>query len=157
MDDYFDTLADDEKRIFSALADFAFGLGYKAKKDKTSALGYSFTHSKVKKGILRFTSSRGKPILRIKFFAAQEYSDFFHEAIRATIEEYDYKYTGCYGCANDCGGTDGYKYRYPDGREYYRCGSELIEIRDIKDLPLEETLDLLRRQHDHFLSIPQTK
>ena len=152
MDDCLDPLSGEERAIFSTIAQYAYGLGYKAKKDKTSALGYSFTHSKVKKGILRFTSSRGKPVLRIKFFAAQEYSQFFHEAIRATIEEYDYKYTGCYGCANQCGGTEGYRYRYPDGREYYRCGSELIEIDDIKNLPLVETLDLLKKQHEHFLS-----
>jgi hypothetical protein len=89
--------------------------------------------------------------LRIKFFASPAYSNFFQEAIRATIEEYDYKYIGCYGCG-DCNGTQGYWYRYPDGREYYRCGKELIEIFDTRNMPLEELLDLLKRQHEFFLS-----
>jgi hypothetical protein len=151
MDDYFAILSDDEKMIFATIAENAFGLGYKAKRDKVKAIGYSFTHNKVKKQILRFTSSQGKPILRIKFFAAPTYSEFFHEAIRATIEEYDYKYTGCYGCG-DCDGMQGYRYQYPDGRTYYRCGKELIEIFDTRDLPLEETLDLLQRQHEFFLA-----
>ena len=101
MDDYFAILTDDESRVFLAIAELAFGLGYKARKDKVNAIGYSFTHSRVKKLLLRFTSFQGKPILRIKFFVSPAYSNFFHEAIRATIEEYDYKYAGCYG-GGDC-------------------------------------------------------
>lgn len=150
MDDYFAILTDDEKMIFSTIAEHAFGMGYKAKRDKVKAIGYSFTHSRVKKQMLRFTSSQGKPVLRIKFFAAPAHSDFFHEAIRATIEEYDYKYTGCYGCG-DCDGTQGYWYQYPDGRAYYRCGKELIDIFDTRNLSLAELLDLLQRQHEFFL------
>ena len=151
MDDYFATLTDDEKAIFSAIAQYAFSLGYKAKKDKAKSLGYTFTHSRVKKLILRFSSSRGRPIIKFKFFACQEYPVFFREALRATIEEYDYKYTGCYGCGN-CNGTEGYRYKYPDGREYYRCGTELIELTGIGNLPVPELLVLLREQHDYYLS-----
>lgn len=151
MDDYFAILTDDEKMIFSAIAEHAFSLGYKAKRDKVKAIGYSFSHRRVKKQILRFTSSQGKPILRIKFFAAPTYSDFFHEAIRTTIEEYDFKYTGCYG-GGDCAGTQGYRYQYPDGRAYYRCGKELIEICDTRARPLAELLELFRRQHVFFLA-----
>ena len=151
MDDYFATLVDDEKRIFSAIARYAFSLGYRARRDKTKTLGYSFTHSKAKKQILRFSSSRGKPMLKMKFFASPNYSKFFHEAIRTVIEEYDYKYTGCYGCGN-CDGTQGYHYQYPDGREYYRCGTELIEITDIQNIPLAEILELFKRQHDFYVT-----
>jgi hypothetical protein len=32
MDDYFVTLAEDEKTIFSAIARYAFSLGYKARR-----------------------------------------------------------------------------------------------------------------------------
>jgi hypothetical protein len=62
MNDYFAALANDERKIISAIAEYAFSLGYKAKKDKTNSLGYTLTHSKVKKPILRFSTSRGKPI-----------------------------------------------------------------------------------------------
>jgi hypothetical protein len=151
MDDYFAILTEEERSKFSALAEHAIRLGYKAKKDKVKAIGYSFTHNKVKNQILRFTSTKGKPILRIKFFASPRYSEFFHEAVRAAIEEYDYRGTGCYGCGS-CDGTHGYRYKYPDGREYYRCGKELIELFDTRDLPLDELMDLLKRQHEFFLS-----
>jgi hypothetical protein len=151
MEDYFATLADDERTIFSAIARYAFSLGYKARRDKTRTPGYSFTHNKVKKQILRFSSSRGKPVLKLKFFASPRYSKFFQEAIRRVIEEYDYKYTGCYGCGN-CDGTQGYRYQYPDGREYYRCGTELIEITDIQNIPLAEMLELFKKQHDFYVT-----
>ena len=151
MEDYLATIAADERTIFSAIAKYAFSLGYKVKKDKTHALGYTFTHSKIKKTILRFTSSQGRPILRIKFFASPTYSSFFQEAVKVTIEEYDFKYTGCYGCGN-CDATQGYRYAYPDGREYYRCGAELIEIWDVKHVPLDELLDLLKKQHEYYLA-----
>ena len=153
MEDYLETLAIDERPIVSAIANFACSLGYRAKKDKTNALGYTFTHSKVKKPILRFTSNRGQPIIRLKFFASRGYSHFFHEAIRRTIEEYNFRYTACYGCGN-CDGTQGYQYRYSDGREYYRCGAELIDIDNIRNLPLAEMLDLFKKQHEFYLSGP---
>lgn len=154
MEDYLATLAIDERAICSAIAKYAFSLGYKAKKDKSNSLGYTFTHSKVKKQILRFSSNRGKPIIRLKYFASSSYSGFFREAIRYTIEEYDFKYTGCYGCGH-CDGTQGYKYKYPDGREYYRCGTELIELSDIRNVPLGEILDLFKKQHEYYLSALQ--
>jgi len=151
MEDYLDALAADERTILSAIASYAFGLGYKAKKDKTRSLGYTFKHSRIKKQILRFSSNKGEPIIRLKFFASPTYSSFFHEAIKFTIEEYDFKYTGCYGCGN-CNGTQGYRYKYPDGREYYRCGTELIEISDVRKVPLGELLDLFKKQHEYYLS-----
>lgn len=151
MEDYLDALTIEEREIFSAVASYAFSLGYRAKKDKTKTLGYTFIHSRVKKQILRFSFNRGQPIIRLKFFASPIYSDFFQEAIKHTIEEYDFKYTGCYGCGN-CDGTHGYQYRYPDGREYYRCGTELIELSQIRDVPLDGLLDLLRKQHEYYLS-----
>jgi hypothetical protein len=153
LDDYLAPLAMDERSIFSTIANFAFSLGYKAKKDKTNTLGYTFTHTRVKKPILRFTRSRNMPIIRFKFFASSAYSQFFHEAIRRTIEEYDFRYTGCYGCGG-CDGTRGYRYRYPDGREFYRCGAELIEIENILHIPIGELLELFKAQHDYYLSEP---
>lgn len=150
MEDYLDTLTANQRNLFLTIADFAFDLGYKAKKDKTSVLGYTFTNSKVKKTLLRFTSQQGKPILKLKFFASLTYSDFFQNLIRSTIEEYNHKYTGCYGCGK-CDGTQGYRYQYPNGREYFRCGTELIEIFDVENVPVEEFLNLFKKQHEYYL------
>ena len=150
MEDYLNTLPDNQRTKFLTIANFAFSLGYKAKKDKTSALGYTFTNNKIKKTLLRFTSQQGKPILKLKFFASYSYSVFFQNLIRSTIEEYDYKYTGCYGCGK-CDGTEGYQYQYPDGREYFRCGLELIEIFDVENVPVEEFLLLFKKQHEYYL------
>jgi len=149
MDDYFALVDIDEKGILLNIAKYAYSLGYKAKREKTKSIGYTFAHNKVKKQILRFVNHNGRPIIKLKFFASTQYSLFFSEAIRTVIEEYDYKYTGCYGCGK-CDGTQGYHFKYSDGREYFRCGIELIEITDIKNIPLEEFLDLFKAQHDFY-------
>lgn len=154
MHDYFDLLVEDEKPIFSAIADLACSLGYKARKDKVKSPSYTFVHRKVKSQILRFSTDKRRAILKIKFFASQNYSKFFQEAIRTVIEEYDYKYTGCYGCGS-CDGTQGYHYAYPDGREYYRCGKELIDVTEIRQVPLSELLGLLQTQHQYAVARAQ--
>ncbi|MEM5774008.1 MAG: hypothetical protein AAGU05_03330, partial [Anaerolineaceae bacterium] len=84
MDDYLALLTDEEKPVILALAGAALGLGYRVKRDKTKDLSYGFAHSKVHKRVLRFSLNKGKPMLRLKYFAAPEYSAFFHEAIRRT-------------------------------------------------------------------------
>ncbi|MEM5774240.1 MAG: hypothetical protein AAGU05_04500, partial [Anaerolineaceae bacterium] len=61
---------------------------------------------------------------------------------------------GCYGCGL-CDGTQGYTYRYADGREYYRCGMELIEFTDLAGIPLDEMLALFKTQHAFYLNQPQ--
>ncbi len=150
MEDYLALLAENEKPVILALADEAIKLGYRVKRDKTKDLSYGLVHPKISKRILRFTLNKGKPMVRLKYFAAPTYSDYFHEAIRRTIEEHDYRYTGCYGCGS-CDGTQGYTYRYADGREYYRCGTELIELPDVGSIPLDEILALFRIQHAFYL------
>jgi hypothetical protein len=151
MDEFYDLLTADEKTVFSTIAESAYALGYKAKKEKTKKIGYNFTHSKIKKRLLGFTVGKGKPLIRLKYFATPNYSQFFDDAVKRTIEEFDFKYTGCYGCGK-CDSTHGYTIHYPDGRQYYLCGSELIEIYDIKNLPLNELLDLFKNQHEYFLA-----
>lgn len=88
--------------------------------------------------------------MRLKFFAAGTYSRFFEDALKATIEEYDFRYTGCYGCEK-CDGTRGYTIRYPEGRKYFRCGLELIDLPGLSAAELPELLALFRRQHEFFL------
>ena len=150
MDDYLDPIEDEVKAVFTLIANYAFALGFKVKKDATESLGYIFRHAKIKKTIMRFSTIHDKPIIRFKFYASATYSPYFHEAIRATIEEYNFRYTGCYNCGR-CDGTQGYTYHYPDGRCYFRCGMELIELFDVKHIPVDEFLTLFKTQHDYFL------
>ena len=152
MEDYLASIPDPDHIIFSAVAKFAASLGYKPKKDKSKTLSYTFVHGQQKKTILRFSSNRGRPVIKVRYSASPEYSAFFHEAVRTVIEEYDYRYTGCYTRCDKCDGTQGYTYRYPDGRQYFRCGLELIDLEDIRSIPLPELFRLLESQHIFHLS-----
>jgi hypothetical protein len=86
----------------------------------------------------------------MKFFANETYSEIFRNGIKNVIEEFDGRYTGCYGCG-DCGDTpQGYTFEYPDGRAVYRCGRELISIFDFSSKSLDEMKRLLKRQAEYF-------
>lgn len=155
MDIYFEEfyrcVDEAELELFSEIATYADRLGYKAKRAKTKDINYVFTNSKTKKNLLKFSIEKGKPVLKMKYYASTEYSTRFQEAIRMTIEEYDYRYTGCYHCGKCQGKPEGYIYQYEDGRRFFRCGSELISISQFEKKDLPEIIKLLEIQHRHFL------
>lgn len=145
--------------MFLELAEYAISLGYNPVRNKTRDVTIDFRKNKVKKTILKMESKEQKhdgykynerniPGVRLRFFAAKEYSDIFKQGIQNVIEEYEGKYTGCYGCGR-CDGTEGYNYMYPDGRQVYRCGSELISIFNFTEKDIPEIKKLLKIQ-DHY-------
>ena len=156
MDEFFAALNPSEKTLFSAIAESAFSLGYRVRRDQTKDLNYSFLHRQVRPLILRFSILKGRAVVRLKFFAASQYSAFFADALKATIEEYDFRYTGCYGCEK-CDGSRGYTIRYLDGRDYFRCGLELIELPGLRLEQVPELLDLFRQQHEFYLTNLEVK
>lgn len=156
MQDFLSLLTPADLPVFTAAAEYAFSLGYRAKRDQTKDLNYSFMHRQVKPLIMRFSILRGQPVIRLKFFAASHYSRFFEDALKATIEEYNFRYTGCYDCEK-CDGTRGYIIRYPEGREYFRCGLELIELPGLGLEQVPELLDLFRQQHEFYLTNLEVK
>jgi hypothetical protein len=150
---FYESISEQERDVFFKLAQAVMLLGYKAKKAKTQAINYVFTNSKTKRHLMKFSIEKGKPVLKLKFYASKEYSHLFQEAVRMTIEEYDYKYTGCYKCGKCTDGLKGYVYTYNDGRTYFRCGGELISLPSISDKDVPEIIKLLERQHEHYLTM----
>ncbi|OOM78185.1 hypothetical protein CLPUN_20440 [Clostridium puniceum] len=147
--------------MFLELGEYAVNLGYNPVRNKTSDVIIDFRKNKVKKTILKMEAKEQKhdgykygerniPGLRLRFFAAKEYSDIFKHGIKNVIEEYDGKYTGCYGCGR-CDGTEGYDFIYPDERQVYRCGVELISIFNFTEKDIPEIKKLLKIQDDYYL------
>jgi hypothetical protein len=157
LNDFFNSLNDEDRKIYSVIANFAYELGYKAKRAKTKDINYVFTNSKIKKHLLKFSFRDGKPNLKIKFYASKNYSSFFSDSVRKVIEEFNFKYTGCYKCGKCEGAPMGYNYEYPNGKRYFRCGSELIELPSIDESVISEILSLLKTQHTYYLSNEQVK
>lgn len=150
---FYESISEQERDMFIKLAQAVMLLGYKPKKAKTQAVNYVFTNSRTKRHLLKFSIEKGKPVLKLKFYASKEYSHLFKEAVRMTIEEYDYKYTGCYKCGKCTDGLDGYVYKYKDGRTYFRCGGELVSLPSIRDKDVPEIIKLLERQHEYYLTM----
>lgn len=150
--DFLNSLNEEDKKIYSEIANFANELGYKVKRAKTKDINYVFTSSKTKKHLLKFSYIDSKPQLKMKFYASKDYSNIFHDSIRETIEEFNFKYTGCYKCGRCKRTPEGYTYEYADGRKYFRCGSELIALPSITVDDVPEVLRLLKIQHEYYLS-----
>lgn len=153
MSEYFDKLTGEQKKDFMAIHDLLCQLGYKPAKANTQELNIVFKNGQTREHIAKFSIENDRPVLKIKFYSSKNYSGLFAEAIRKTIEEYDYKYTGCYRCGKCHNRRRGYDYTYPDGRHYFRCGKELIAIYDFQHHDLEEIQYLINKHHQYLVSM----
>ncbi len=156
-----DRIPPEYHRLFTELAEFAISLGYLPKRTPAKDVAIDFSNRRTRRTILKLEEKeqkhdgyrcgeRGIPGIRLKFFAAAEYSAIFRNGVKNVIEEFDGKYTGCYGCG-DCGADhQGYNYQYPDGRTVFRCGRELISVFDFSAGSLDEMKSLLKKQAEYF-------
>ncbi|NLF00400.1 MAG: hypothetical protein GX601_05410 [Anaerolineales bacterium] len=149
-------MADDEKELYGEIAAYTVELGYTPKPVKTAhgaSDALTFTKSRIGRTLLKIRPNHkdGKTQLVLSFFATPEYSDVFQDGIRRVIEEFDGKYTGCYGCGR-CEGDEGYTYVYPDGRAVCRCGLELIELPPVgaEHADADEIRALMRAQDQYW-------
>lgn len=135
---------------YREICEKAIALGYKPKRDKTKHLSISFISNKYKMTILRVILEK-EPSFRLKFYATKHYSSIFDESIKWIIEKYNYKYVGCYGCGK-CkeDKKEGYYIDYNDGRKYFRCGFELIEIRKIDNCIKDEVIKMMEYQTKYY-------
>jgi hypothetical protein len=142
--------------MFQDIAEFAISLGYTPKKTKSKDFVLDFSKSKVKRTIMKMeihdnAIKKNGPGLRLKFYANKEYSDIFKKGIQKVIEEFDGRYTGCYGCGRCKGELEGYTYIYSDGRKVFRCGGELIAIHNFSHENISEIKTLIKVQDEFFM------
>ena len=155
LEEFLDQIPENEKEMFRLLSEQAIALGYFPKKTKSRVFNLDFINSKLKKTILKLGApdpkdKESKSGIRLKFYANETYSKVFSDAIQNVIEEYDGRYTGCYGCGRCQNKPNGYTFIYPDGRKVFRCGSELIFINGFSSCHLDEARHLMIRQNDFW-------
>ena len=142
-----DVISESDLLIYNNLSQYAIEIGYKKKVAKTKDLIHLFLHPVTKERVLKFSYSKKSGfVVSLKYNKTKEYSKYFHQAIRHTIEESNLRYTGCYSDCKKCDGTKGYTYIYPEGTEYFRCYAELIELPNFTFDNIEETKKLLQNQ-----------
>lgn len=89
----------------------------------------------------------------IKFYACKNPPQKFQNVVRQAIESSNMQYRCC-----DCGvcGAEkekrGYRYTYPDGLDFIRCGAYVVKIPDLVPDDIDDFKSLLREQHEYFLS-----
>ena len=105
--------------MFRELAAHAVTLGYTPSKTKTSDMCLDFRNARLGRTLMKLEQheqkhdgyrykERAMPGLRLRFHAAASDEPIFRSGIRRVIEEFDRKYTGCYGCGACKGELRGY-------------------------------------------------
>jgi hypothetical protein len=143
--------------LFGEIAEYTISLGYIPKKAKTRVFNIDFSKNKLNKTILKLEAPDPKyvessPGIRLKFYANKDYSYIFKQSIKHVIEEFDGRYTGCYGCGKCKGTLEGYIYTYSDGKNIFRCGGELISIKDWHSKNLSEIKQLMKVQDEFWFN-----
>ena len=157
LEEFLAELPPEWREPFREVGRCAMALGYTPKRTKTRHPALDFSKSRVKRTILKLERyDNGVPAngpgIRLKFYASPAYSTVFRNGVQRVIEEFGGKYTGCYGCGRCAGEPQGYRFRYPDGREIFRCGSELIRLPQVRADDVDEIKELLRVQDAYFLA-----
>ncbi len=152
LNEFYDLVNTHDVQNYKSLADCAIKLGYKPKRAKTKMVSISFTNTKTKKTLLKFSIDKENPIWNLKFYSTTNYSNVFDNAIKKDLEVFNFKYVGCFAC-NRCEGKKyGYIVEYADGRKYFKCGFDLIPINEINDSIVKEAITLMEKQHLSFMS-----
>lgn len=155
LKDFISELPESYQEMFQDIAEYAISLGYTPKKTKSKDFVLDFSKSKVKRTIMKMeirdnAIKKNGPGLRLKFYANKDYSDIFKQGVQRVIEEFDGKYTGCYGCGRCKGNLEGYTYTYAEGKKVFRCGNELIAIHNFSPKDIPEIKTLIKGQDDFF-------
>jgi hypothetical protein len=151
LKDFYDKVPSGDLNFYEELANKAISLEYYPKREKVSKISIAFSNRKTKKTILKFDEGKEKCSFRIKFYANKNFSKIFSDSVKDVIEEFNFKYVGCYGCGKCKKEKLGYNVEYDDGRKYFRCGGELIPIKTITKDIVEETIKMMEIQHKGFL------
>lgn len=155
--DFIYELPDSYQEMFQDIAEYSISLGYTPKKTKSKDFVLDFSKSKVKRTIMKMEIhdngiKQNGPGLRLKFYANKDYSSIFKQGVQRVIEEFDGKYTGCYGCGRCKSELEGYTYIYDDGKEVFRCGGELIAIHNFSPINISEIKTLIKVQDEFFMN-----
>lgn len=153
LSEFYNTLPNHIKQKFETLAYLAINLGYKIKRDKVKHVAFSFVSSKYKNGIMRFVYDKNQYQLKLKYFGIITKSKELEICLKETIEEFNFKYTGCYKCGKCKDKKEGYIIKYDNGNSFFRCGSEYIDINNFENTNIDEIQNAIIEQTKYYEEI----
>ena len=165
IDEFLATLPQGEQAICRPIVDCLTALDYIP---QTNRAFLSFKHRENGKVIAKIRKGE----IRIKFFACKNPPQKYVDELRREAEQSDWQYSmpvpppdkaplppgavmkPCTLACNVCtGGKMRYYYRFPDGKEIFRCGAYPVRIPNVEESDLAELLRILQEQHEYFLSL----
>ncbi|MCL2546796.1 MAG: hypothetical protein FWE06_06335 [Oscillospiraceae bacterium] len=151
------TLPNDCRKSYLEVAEYAISLGYMPALTGKNEDKADFRKSKTKKTILSIRTKNNSPQIAMSFYALQQYTGVFKEALEKI---YNYENTGyetrCFECENKCGqcGTGiayGYSIILPDGKYGFICGHCVIPLPTFCAENIQEVKEALKIQDEFYL------
>lgn len=165
INEFINILPEADKNIYGNIIDYFIALDYIPQKNRSYI---SFKHKTNGKVIAKIKKAE----IRLKFFACKDVPEKYINALRKEIDDSDGQYTmpvpppddlpvpagaimkKCTLACNTCtGGKMRYYYKFPDGKEIFRCGAYPVIIPAIEQCDIEDLKRLIFEQHNYFLSI----
>ena len=167
LTEFLGLLPDEQKSVFGKIARHLYELGYAIQRQKVKDFVISFKHSENGKVIAKMGFRNKKGFFSLRFFACASVPEKYINALCADIISQNEQYSGvknlnpvnmitnkCGYCEDICsGGGLGYYCKLPDGRTVTRCGAYPVVIPEFGEADISEMMEVIREQHDYFLSI----
>lgn len=131
-------------------------LQYIPQRQKVQGYVLAFKNHQVNQTIAKIgvkgTKSK-EAVYSIKFYACKNPPEKFLAAVQSAVSST----RGQYECCN-CGlcgaatGERGYRCKYPENRDFIRCGAYVVETLDLAMRDVDDLNNLLTEQHTYFSS-----
>lgn len=155
-------MIENEKPIYKQMVEYLFSLGYLPQKLNNKGFSLYFVHSGKKIARIRIYDSNIE--FAFKFYACKSVPAW---CINSLLAECDMPFEDAgkwydlsmKKCDNDCTTCGSVKYNYisKDGREIYKCTSNLICFSNIDVIDFDDFKKIVAEQHEFFMSLPPCK
>jgi hypothetical protein len=143
-----------DKVVWQSIINGLNELEYLPQKQKVQGYVLSFINKKVNQTIAKMGVKKGKAFFGLKFYACKNLTGKFQKAVELMVISTNgrYRCTDC-GICKAVAGERGYRYTYPDGREFIQCGAYIVEIPGLTPDDVPVLTGLLDEQHRYFTQI----
>jgi len=154
-------LPNDCRENYLEIVEYAISLDYMPVLAGKQEDKLDFRKSKTKKTILSIRTKNNSLQIAMRFYALQEYTGIFKEALDARIDMYikhgfkiNESETRHFECSRKCGlcdGTHGYSFILPDEKYGFFCGHDVIPLPTFRAESIQEVKEALKIQDELHL------
>jgi len=153
IEDFVTALPTNEREIYQDIAEYAVELGYTPSIERNAhgiIIALVFSKNKISKRLIKIHPPgvySDETEFKMQFYAATEYSEFFHKKLRRDVND------GRAACESECGKCAGkYVFVYPDGIKGFRCAiHSLVKLSPLGAEHINEIKKMMKTQDDFWI------